>query len=329
MTPTQRVQAGKSALPDSYRGAQPGGLGTMQMQKYMPTRGEIRDINQRYQRGADIQKFVDRNILADRAKAAGATSSVGLDGIERLNLIGTGIKDPVTGATMLSMQAPSLTATAPTFGQLAGDIRRGLGSIIQGGADFLTSGGITGALFRGVKDLFTDPTGTAKNMYYGAKDMMKGYTPLTKPTVAPTPEIKAEPLPGLDLGAKMSAYTDPIQHYNNIHKAGYVDEPKVTPDTNEEQGRYTDNFLDKMIQNRDYYKMNEMPAELLMPKQELNKGVMTPEEFRLQKLIQPYERLEASNTLQDPYALLRGQNNQTMIFNRGGRVRGTGIMGAL
>lgn len=206
----------------------------------------------------------------------------------------------------------------PTPKEIMGDIGRGLGSIIQGGADFLTSGGITGALVRGAKDLF-----------YGAKDMMKGYNPLTKSTVAPAQEIKSEPLPGLDLGAKMSAYTDPIQHYNKIHQVGYVDEPKVVPRTGDTPGRYTDSFLDKMDENRDYYRMNEMPAELLMPKQELNRGVMTPEEFRLQKLIQPYERLEASNTLQDPYALLRGQNNQTMIFNRGGRVRGTGIMGAL
>lgn len=328
MTPTERVQKGLSALSDSYRGVQPGGKSSNVMQKYMPTRGEIRNINEKYQRGADIQKYVDKNILYQRGLEEGATTFIGPDGIERLNLSGTGIKTP-EGATVLSMFKPSLTATAPTFGQLVGDIGRGLGSLLKSGADFLTSGGITGALFRGVKDLFTDPTGTAKNMYYGAQDMMKGYNPLTKPTVAPAQEIKSEPLPGLDLGAKMSAYTDPIQHYNKIHQVGYVDEPKFVPRTGNTPGKYTDSFLDKMDENRDYYRMNEMPAELLMPKQELNRGVMTPEEFRLQKLIQPYERLEASNTLQDPYALLRGQNNQTMIFNRGGRVRGTGIMGAL
>ena len=243
----------------------------------------------------------------------------------------TGAYQSITpGGPTLSDKANELAMKyGPTRGEIMGDIARGLGSLLQGGFDFMTKGGITNALVQGAKDLFTDPTGTAKNMYYGAQDMMKGYNPLTKSTVAPTPEIKAEPLPGLDLGAKMSAYTDPIQHYNNIHKVGYVDEPKFIPRTGDTPGKYTDSFLDKMDENRDYYRMNEMPAELLMPKQELNRGVMTPEEFRLQKLIQPYERLEASNTLQDPYALLRGQNNQTMIFNRGGRVRGTGIMGAL
>ena len=56
---------------------------------------------------------------------------------------------------------------------------------------------------------------------------------------------------------------------------------------------------------------------------------MTPEEFNLQQSLQDKYRLQASNTLRDPYALLKGQNTQNMIFNKGGRVRGTGIMGAL
>jgi hypothetical protein len=293
------------------------------MQKYMPTRGEIRNINKNYQRGADIQKFVDRNILADRAKAAGATTFIGPDGIERLNLAGTGIKDPRTGATMLSMQAPSLTATAPTFRQFAGDVGRGLGSMIKGGFDFMTKGGITGALLQGAKDLFTQPIDTAKRIGYGAQDMMKGYDPFTKQGIGETQKIKTEPLPSFDLEAKMSAYEDPIKFYATT--VNYTDEPKVT---SEDQGRYTDPFMNKMFENRDYYKMNEMPAELLMPKQDLNKGVMTPKDVQIQKMFDN-RMLEASNTLKDPYALLRGQNTQNMIFNKGGRVRGTGIMGAL
>jgi hypothetical protein len=86
--------------------------------------------------------------------------------------------------------------------------------------------------------------------------------------------------------------------------------------------------MNKIFENRDYYKMNEIPAELLMPKQDLNKGVMTPKDVEIQKMFDN-RMLEASNTLKDPYALLRGQNTQNMIFNKGGRVRGTGIMGAL
>ena len=313
MTPTQRVQAGKSALPDSYRGAQPGGLGTMQMQKYMPTRGEIRDINQKYQRGADIQKFVDRNILADRAKAAGATSSVGPDGIERLNLIGTGIKDPRTGATMLSMQAPSLTATAPTFGQAAGDFQRGLGQFIKG---FAEKGPLLMQLGKaGLEGL--------KNIYYGAKDVAKGYDPFTKQGIGETEKITTQPIPSLDLEAKMSAYEDPINFYAT--KVNYTDAPKVS----EDQGRYTDPFMNKMFENREYYKMNEIPAELLMPKQDINKGVMTPKDLQFQKTFDNQKLSASAETLKDPYALLKGQNTQNMIFNKGGRVRGTGIMGAL
>lgn len=303
-SPWERMKAGKSALPDSYRGAQPGGLGTMQMQKYMPTRGEIRDINQKYQRGADIQKFVDRNILADRAKAAGATSSVGLDGIERLNLIGTGIKDPRTGATMLSMQAPSLTATAPTFGQAVGDFQRGLGQFIKAFAE---------------KGAPLMQLGKA-----GLEGIQKFFAP--KPKVVQgggTTMMTTETTPSLDLEAKMSAYEDPIKFYATT--VNYTDEPKVS----EDQGRYTDPFMNKMFENREYYKMNEIPAELLMPKQDINKGVMTPENLRFQKIFDNQKLSASAETLKDPYALLKGQNTQNMIFNKGGRVRGTGIMGAL
>ena len=167
----------------------------------------------------------------------------------------------------------------------------------------------------------------------------------------------------------MSAYEDPIKYYAT--KVNYTDAPKVT----EDQGRYTDPFMNKMFENRDYYKMNEIPAELLMPKQDINKGVMTPKDLQFQKTFDN-QKLEARDTRIDPYALLTGtqetlQNlgktkygtfgvqdilssptftyekeigpgtlsgkigdnkaslGYSMIFNKGGRVRGTGIMGAL
>ena len=321
MTPTQRVQAGKSALPSSYRGAQPGGLGTMRMQKYMPTRGQIRDINQNYQRGADIQKFVDRSILADRAKAAGATSSTGPDGIERLNLVGTGIKDPVTGATMLSMQAPSLTATAPTFGQLAGDIRRGLGSMIQSGADFISKGGATGAIVQGVKDLFTDPIGTAKRVGYGVKDMTQGYDPFTKQGVGETEKITTQPIPSLDLESKMSAYTDPIMYYANRQKAdaGQVGEGV----------KYLDDVKSTMVADAGDAAQNYM--NLLKNVQNLGKTKYG--NFGVQDIFSnpslTYEKQIGPGTLSGTIGDNKASLGYSMIFNKGGRVQGTGIMGAL
>ena len=307
-SPWERAKAGLSALPDSYRGAQPGGKGTMQMQKYMPTRGEIRNINREYQRGADIQKFVDRNILADRAKAAGATSSVGPDGMERLNLIGTGIKDPRTGATMLSMQVPSLTATAPTFRQFAGDVGRGLGSMLQGVGDFMLKGGVTGALFQGAKDLLTQPVDTAKRIGYGIKDMTQGYDPFTKQGVGETEKITTQPIPSLDLEAKMSAYEDPIKYYASKQKA---DKPNVMV---ADAGDAAQNYMNllKNIQNLGNTPYGNFGVQ----------NILSSPTFTYEKEIGP-------GTLSTKIGDNKVEAGYSMIFNKGGRVRGTGIMGAL
>lgn len=330
MTPTERVKAGKSALPSSYRGAQPGGLGTMRMQKYMPTRGEIRDINQKYQRGADIQKFVDKNIMYQRGLEAGAKTFEGPEGIERLNLAGTGIKDPVTGATMLSMMKPSLTATAPTFRQFVGDVGRGLGSMLQSGADFMLKGGVTGQLLQGAKDLLTDPVGTAKRIGYGAQDMMKGYDPFTKQGVGVTPKIETQPLPSLDLEAKMSAYEDPIKFYASSSKQKYPgysdqqsqyyygDKPKESPTGDQylyaDVGDAAQNYMNllKNVQN-----LGKTPYGTFGVKDVLSSPTFT------------YEKEIGPGTLSGTIGDNKASLGYSMIFNKGGRVRGTGIMGAL
>lgn len=330
MTPTERVKAGLSALPDSYRGTQPGGLGSKQMQKYMPTRGEIRDINEKYQRGADIQRYVDKSAMYQTALEQGA-KTFSPDGIERVNLAGTGFKDPKTGATMLSMMKPSLTATAPTFGQLVGDIGRGLGSMLQGGADFLTSGGITGALFRGAKDLFTNPTGTAKNMYYGAQDMMKGYNPLTKSTVAPTPEIKAEPLPGLDLEAKMSAYSDPSAYYASLQEQKPKGDYLPKQDQNYYQGKPSQSPTGNQYLYADAGDAAQNYMQLLKNVQNL--GNTPYGNFGVKDILSnptlTYEKEIGPGTLSGKIGDNQASLGYSMIFNKGGRVRGTGIMGAL
>ena len=46
--------------------------------------------------------------------------------MQRVNFVGTGIKDEKQEATILSRQIPELTATAPTLGQLGGDISRAI-----------------------------------------------------------------------------------------------------------------------------------------------------------------------------------------------------------
>ena len=311
-SPWERMKAGKSALPDSYRGAQPGGLGNKQMQKYMPTRGEIRDINQKYQRGADIQKFVDRNILADRAKAAGATTFTGPDGIERLNLAGTGIKDPRTGATMLSMQIPSLTATAPTFRQFVGDIGRGIGAIAKGFAE---------------KGTPLMQLGKA-----GLEGIQNFLAPKPKATYGGTSSITTttETTPSFDLEAKMSAYEDPINFYASSSKQKYPgysdqqsqyyygDKPKESPTGDQylyaDAGDAAQNYMNllKNVQNLGNTPYGKFGV----------KDILSSPTFTYEKEIGPGT---LSGTIGDNKASL----GYSMMFNKGGRVRGTGIMGAL
>ena len=76
------------------------------------------DIEQRFKRSADTQGFLDRTNLFNQFQNRG-------DGIVR----------DEAGRQILSMQDPRLTAQAPTFGQLMGDIGRGIGSIAQGFAE--------------------------------------------------------------------------------------------------------------------------------------------------------------------------------------------------
>jgi len=79
----------------------------------------------KYDRGADLQRYVDKQAMYQDAINKGATTFVGDDGIERLNLSGTGIKDE-QGRTVLSMFKPYITAMPPTGKQLLGDMGRAL-----------------------------------------------------------------------------------------------------------------------------------------------------------------------------------------------------------
>jgi len=311
-SPWERAKAGLSALPDSYRGAQPGGKGTMQMQKYMPTRGEISNINKNYQRGADIQKFVDKNIMYQTGLERGAKTFTGPDGIERLNLAGTGIKDPRTGATMLSMQTPSLTATAPTFGQLVGDIRRGIGSIAKGFAE---------------KGTPLIQLGKA-----GIEGLQKFFAPKPKATYGGTSSITTttETTPSFDLEAKMSAYEDPIKFYASSSKQKYPgysdqqsqyyygDKPKESPTGDQylyaDAGDAAQNYMNllKNVQNLGKTKYGTFGLEDVLSSPKLT-----------------YEKEIGPGTLSTKIGDNQVEAGYSIMFNKGGRVRGTGIMGAL
>ena len=84
----------------------------------------IAEQGSKFRRPADTERYIDSMAQISDAINQGATVFTGADGIQRVNFAGTGIKNPETGATILSRQIPELTAVEPTLGQLGGDISR-------------------------------------------------------------------------------------------------------------------------------------------------------------------------------------------------------------
>jgi len=83
----------------------------------------IGEVGSKYQRPADVASYIDKMSTISDAIDQGATVFTGPDGIQRVNFNNLGIKDD-QGRTILSRQIPGLTATAPSLGQLGGDIGR-------------------------------------------------------------------------------------------------------------------------------------------------------------------------------------------------------------
>jgi len=196
----------------------------------------------------------------------------------------------------------------PTPKELIGDIGRGLGSMVKGGFDFMTKGGITGALLQGAKDLFTQPIDTAKRIGYGAQDMMKGYDPFTKQGIGETQKIETQPLPGLDLEAKMSAYEDPIKYYAGKQKTS---EPNVmVADAGDATQKYMNLLKNVQSLGKTSYGTFGLEDVLSSPK-------LT------------YEKEIGPGTLSTKIGDNQAEARYSILFNKGGRVQGTGIMGAL
>ena len=121
----------------------------------------VANIEQKYKRSADIQRYLDRTNLFNQFQNRG-------DGI---------VKD-AQGRTILSMRSPYMTAQAPTFGQLLGDMGRGIGSIFQGiaekGTPLMQLGkGILG----GIENFFTGASQTQPipNVGQGSNDTLASF----------------------------------------------------------------------------------------------------------------------------------------------------------
>lgn len=84
----------------------------------------IGEVGSKYRRPADVEKYAKNLQVIEAGEVLGAKRFVGPDGVERVNFVGTGMKDE-QGRTIVSKTVPQLNATAPTFKQLGGDIARG------------------------------------------------------------------------------------------------------------------------------------------------------------------------------------------------------------
>jgi len=117
------------------------------------------NLQQKYPRGLDYQKYLDKSKQYFAGQSVGGKEVMGPDGIMRLQMSGADVpmKD-AQGRTILSMMQPELTAQAPTLGQLVGDMGRGIGSMMGAGADFILGGGTMGKVLGGLKDKFAQGT---------------------------------------------------------------------------------------------------------------------------------------------------------------------------
>jgi len=105
---------------------------------------DILNITQKYNRAADIPGYQAKMRDYEAFQKAQAN-----DGIARFT------QGPLAGQQILSMREPQLTAMAPTFGQLMGDVRGAFSSMGQGLAEKGTPMmNLAKSLFGGVQNFF-------------------------------------------------------------------------------------------------------------------------------------------------------------------------------
>ena len=106
-------------------------------------------IEDKYDRPANVEKYFDKTRKYNEGLRAGGEEYRDDSGILRLNLVNKGITDPDTGATILSMMRPELTAVAPrNFGEFMRDVGGAAGDMLGAVGEKALSGGVTGDLLR-------------------------------------------------------------------------------------------------------------------------------------------------------------------------------------
>ncbi len=91
------------------------------------------NLEQKYQRPADYQRFLDKSKQYFAGQSIGGKEVMGPDGIMRLSMSGADVPlRNAQGQQILSMMRPELTAQAPTLRQFIGDMARGAGDMLGG-----------------------------------------------------------------------------------------------------------------------------------------------------------------------------------------------------
>ena len=184
----------------------------------------IGEMGSKYRRPADVANYADKMRMMNEALEKGGKLFVGPDGIQRVNLMGTGVKD-AQGQGFLSIMVPELKATAPTLGQLGGDISRGItgyntleytdpqknqvSMVEKGGlADALAKVAIPGSMaFNLLKDVYGKgknlllPQEVQEDIFSGAADATGGAFVLPGSLVPQN--IEREDIPAVDKRARL------------------------------------------------------------------------------------------------------------------------------
>lgn len=214
----------------------------------------------------------------------------------------------------------------PTFKEIGGDIRYGIGSIMQGLAE---------------KGTPLMQLGKA-----GIEGLQKFFAPKPKATYGGTSSITTttETKPSFDLEAKMSAYEDPIKFYASSSKQKYPgysdqqsqyyygDKQKESPTGDQylyaDAGDAAQNYMNLL---KNVQISNTLGTDKLLYNLDLGKTQYG--NFGIQDILSnpalTYEKEIGPGALSGTIGDNKASLGYSMIFNKGGRVRGTGIMGAL
>jgi hypothetical protein len=321
MSIMQTIQANRANRRPSF--VRPGGSSNelqkerrdTTRQQYFGGRKDIPDtrLDKRYAQAEQVKRFKDQY-----TKPVGITDP--LTGKPTGTVGGSNVYQMTPDAPMSLRDFQMQTANrfGPTLGEIGSDVSYNLGNITKGLGNFIKTGGIPGQIVQSLKNLVTPTINNAKAIadpikdaaaktFYGVSDSLKGYDTFTKKGIGETPEITTQSLPSFDLEDKMSAFEDSVGYYNR--KQGGAKETMVA-----DAGSAVQNYMDLLrnIQNIGNTSYGDFGVE----------NILSSPTFTYEKQLGP-------GNLDVKIGDNKGSIGYNMIFNKGGRVRGTGIMGAL